>query len=453
VIGAEAYARIEPHVEAALRGERVEYEADVPYAGTGTQTMRVAYEPERDDQGRVVGYVAAILNITDRKRVEEALRLADRRKDEFLAMLAHELRNPLAPIRNSTQVIRLLGTTDPNVQRATELVERQVQHMTRLVDDLLDVSRITSGKIKLQKEPVELAAVVARAVETARPLIDARRHELAVTLPREAMPLDADPTRLAQVIANLLTNAAKYTEEGGHIRLTVERQGGTAVVGVRDDGVGIPREMLASVFTLFTQVDRTLARSEGGLGIGLKLVKSLTELHGGTVEARSEGPGKGSEFVVRLPVLRTPQAPEAGKADRTAQGHSPPRRVLVVDDNVDAAESLAMLLRVGRHDVRTAHDGPTALRVAEAFRPEVMLLDIGLPRMDGYEVARRLRGQAVMKGVLLVALTGYGQEEDRRKSQEAGFDRHMVKPVQYDALMSLLAERPPAATTGPGNAR
>jgi PAS domain S-box-containing protein len=402
----------------------------------------------RDENGRPTGLATVSRNITERKRAEEALRLADRRKDEFLAMLAHELRNPLAPIRNAAQVIRLVGTADPNVQRATELVERQVQHMTRLVDDLLDVSRITSGKIKLQKEPVELAAVVGRAVETARPLIEARRHELAVTLPREAVPLEADPTRLAQVIANLLTNAAKYTEEGGHVRLTVEREGGTAVVRVRDDGVGIPSEMLSSVFTLFTQVDRTLARSEGGLGIGLTLVKSLTELHGGTVEARSEGPGTGSEFIVRLPVARTPQAPDAGPADPAGAGRPPPRRVLVVDDNVDAAESLAMLLRVGRHDVRTAHDGATALQLAGAFRPEVVLLDIGLPRMDGYQVARRLREQEGMGGAVLVALTGYGQDEDRRRSQEAGFDRHLVKPADPTALNDILASFEPSARRG-----
>jgi PAS domain S-box-containing protein len=392
-----------------------------------------------DEAGRMEAVLSLVLDVTDRTRAEAELRQADRRKDEFLAMLAHELRNPLAPIRNAAQVIRLLATPAPDVRRATEMVERQVQHMTRLVDDLLDVSRITRGKITLQKEPVELAALVTRAVETARPLIEARRHELTVALPAEPVSLDADPTRLAQVIANLLTNAAKYTEEGGHVGLTARREGGMAVVRVRDDGVGIPREMLASVFTLFTQVDRTLARSEGGLGIGLTLVKSLTEMHGGTVEAHSEGPGKGSEFIVRLPVAPTPTSLDAGKPEAAAPLRSPPRRILVVDDNVDAAESLAMLLRLGRHEVRTAHDGPTALGVAGEFRPEVVLLDLGLPQMDGFEVARRLRGQAEMRATLLVALTGYGQEEDRRKSREAGFDWHMVKPLDRDALMKLLA--------------
>ncbi len=412
----------------------------------GTREYEYIFVPVFEAGGAVEAVAGSTRDITDRKALEvklrdqaEQLRQADRRKDEFLAMLAHELRNPLAPIRNAAQVIRLLGTTEPNVQRSTELIERQVQHMTRLVDDLLDVSRITSGKIKLQKEPVELAAVVARAVETVRPLIEARRHQLAVALPPEAVRLEADPTRLAQVVANLLTNAAKYTDEAGGIWLTAEREGETVVVCVRDSGVGIPGEMLPKVFDLFTQVDGSLARSEGGLGIGLTLVKSLTELHGGTVAAKSEGPGRGSEFVVRLPVLQTPHAPNVGKAQRTAAGHSPPRRILVVDDNVDAAESLALLLRVGQHDVRTAHDGLTALQVAETFRPEVVLLDIGLPRMDGFEVARRLHEQPGMANALLVALTGYGQEEDRRRSHEAGFDRHLVKPADPAALQAILA--------------
>jgi PAS domain S-box-containing protein len=379
------------------------------------------------------------LDITDRKRYEEALQEADRRKDEFLAMLAHELRNPLAPIRTAAQVIRLLGTSDANVRRSAEMVERQVQHLTRLVDDLLDVSRITRGKIKLRKEPVELAAVVARAVETARPLLDARAHELTVTLPPEAVRLEADATRLAQVVGNLLANAAKYTAEGGHVWLTAEREGGTAVLRVRDTGVGIPPDMLGKVFDLFTQVDRSLARSEGGLGIGLTLVKNLVELHGGTVGAYSEGPGKGSEFVVRLPVLPTPQAPDAGPAEPAPGRAPPPRRVLVVDDNADAADSLAMLLRVDCHEVRTAHDGPTALETAEWFRPEVVFLDIGLPRMDGYEVARQLRQRPGLKGARLVAVTGYGQGEDRRRAQDAGFDLFMTKPVDPLALRDVVA--------------
>ncbi len=385
------------------------------------------------------------IDITDRKRYEQSLQDADRRKDEFLAMLGHELRNPLAPIRNAAQVIRLLSPSDPNVRRSTEVIERQVEHMSRLVEDLLDVSRITRGKITLQKEPVELAAVLARAVETARPLIDARRHRLTVTLPSTVLRVNADPTRLAQVVANLLTNAAKYTEEGGHITLGVESDADTATIRVRDTGVGIPREMLSRVFELFTQVERSLARSEGGLGIGLTLVKNLVELHGGTVEAHSDGPGRGSEFVVRLPVLSLPHAANAGEGERTRSLAVPSRRILVVDDNVDAAQSLAMLLQVSGHEVRTAHDGPTALQLAQTWPPQAVLLDIGLPRMDGYEVARRLRQQPAMENALLVALTGYGQEEDRRRALEAGFNAHLVKPADADELRHLLARSAPAS--------
>jgi CheY-like chemotaxis protein len=276
-------------------------------------------------------------------------------------------------------------------------------------------------------------------VETARPLLDARRHRLALALPPEALRVNADPTRLAQVLGNLLTNAAKYTSEGGRIALEVERAADTAVIRVRDNGLGIPRDVLSSVFELFTQVDRSVARSEGGLGIGLTLVKSLVEMHGGTVVAHSDGPGHGSEFVVRLPLLPTPQAADAGRAERPGDRAASPRRVLVVDDNADGADSLSLLLRVGGHDVRTAYDGPTALQVAVGFRPEVVLLDIGLPRMDGYEVARRLRGHAGLENVMLVALTGYGQDEDRRRSADAGFDSHLVKPADPVALQALLS--------------
>jgi signal transduction histidine kinase/CheY-like chemotaxis protein len=383
--------------------------------------------------------------VAERQRLEKELQRradtladADSRKDEFLAMLGHELRNPLAPIRNAVLVLRRLGTSDPDLRRSTDLIDRQVHAMTHLVDELLDVSRITRGKIRLQREPVDLAAVVARGVETARPLLDARRHVVTVNLPPDPIQLHADPTRLAQVIGNLLTNAAKYTHEGGHVELTVERLPGAVVVRVRDDGVGIPADVLPRVFELFTQGDRSPARSEGGLGIGLTLVKTLVELHGGSVEARSEGPGKGSQFVVRLPVPE-PQSP--GESGAKPAGPTPvsPRRVLVVDDNVDAAESLAMLLRVERHEVYTAHDGSTALAAAAAFRPEIVLLDIGLPRMDGYEVARRLRGQDGFQKTLLVALTGYGQEEDRRRAAAAGFDAYLVKPADPAALHELLA--------------
>jgi signal transduction histidine kinase/ActR/RegA family two-component response regulator len=402
------------------------------------------------DQGATLGTLVRLTDVTERRCLEEELlrqaqqlAAADRRKDEFLAMLGHELRNPLAPLRNAVLLLRRLGPPDPHVQRCTELIERQVKAMTRLVDDLLDVSRITSGKIKLQRETVDLAAVVARGVEMTRPLIDARGQVLKVTLGPEPVRLEADPTRLAQAIGNLLNNAAKYTQEGGQIGLTAGREGGDVVVRVRDDGVGIAAELLPHVFDLFTQGDHSLARSGGGLGIGLTLVKKLVELHGGSVEAHSDGADQGSEFVVRLPALSL--APGPVSFDSMDQGQrtkdkGPSRRVLVVDDNVDAAESLAILLHMEGHEVRTTYDGPAALGAAETFRPEIVLLDIGLPKMDGYEVARRLRRAPGLEKVVLVALTGYGQEEDRRSSREATIDHHLVKPVDPEALWTLLAD-------------
>jgi len=383
----------------------------------------------------------------ERRRLEEELRGradqladADRRKDEFLAMLAHELRNPLAPIRNALHILKMPSTDAATVHQAKEMMGRQVQSLVRLVDDLLDVSRIMRGKIELRRERIDLATAVARAIETATPAIQNGRHELTVSLPPEPLPVDADLIRLAQAIANLLHNAAKYTEPGGRIALTAERDDDTAVVRVRDSGIGIGPEMLPRIFGLFVQADRALNRSQGGMGIGLTLVRTLVELHGGSVHASSDGPGTGSEFIIRLPAL--PRAAADPSSDGKVAGNkapSPPRRrVLVVDDNVDAAESLAVLLRLAGQDVRVRHDGAAALDAARADRPDVIFLDIGMPGMDGYEVARRLRGDPALRGAVLVALTGWGQEEDRRRSREAGFDHHIVKPVEPDAVQSLL---------------
>ena len=570
MLGVSGYSAIECHVDAALRGERVEFEVEIPYEGVTPQVMRCAYDPEVDEEGRITGFVAAIVNVTEsrqarnalreteerlrtlsdnlprgavyqmlaeptgerrflyvsagvepllgvtpaeivanasalyrliheddrarmakleeaairdlvsfdiefrlwtrageivwvhcrsahrllstgqtmwegifmdvtaRKQAEQALREADRRKDEFLAMLAHELRNPLAPIRNAAHILRLLGATDPRITRSTELIERQVQHMTRLVDDLLDVSRITRGKIKLQKGRVDLAVVVGRAIETARPLLDARKHEVSVELPNDPVWVYADSTRLTQMVENLLTNAAKYTEELGRITLTVERAGDQAALRVRDTGMGIPQDMLTKVFDLFTQVDRSLARSEGGLGIGLTLVKDIAEMHGGKVEAYSEGRGKGSEFVVRLPALTVEEHPQAHAQPATSRP-ARVRRILVVDDNADVAESLSMLLRIEGHEVRTVHDGEAALSAARSFRPEVVLLDIGLPGMNGYEVARRIRHESDLGGTILIALTGYGHDEDRKRAREAGFDAHLVKPTDIATLERIVS--------------
>jgi PAS domain S-box-containing protein len=394
---------------------------------------------ERD--GRVREWVGTMIDITEQKRAVQEMQLANQRKDEFLAMLAHELRNPLAPIRNAVELLRLKGPSDPQFQAQREVIHRQLQQLTRLVDDLLDVSRITQGKITLRKEKVELVNILARAVETSRPLIEARHQQFTVTMPPDSLRVEGDGTRLAQVVSNLLNNAAKYTEKGGHIWLNAGLEGEQIVIRVKDTGVGIPTEVLPRVFDLFTQADRSLDRSEGGLGIGLTLVRSLIEMHGGRVEAFSAGPGHGSEFIIHLPALPV-ELRTSAKSTRSIDMNtsSAPLRILVVDDNQDSAETLALLLTFSGHDVRVAHEGDTALETAGAFLPQVIILDIGLPRMDGYEVARRLRMRPQSKNCFLIALTGYGQDEDRQRSKEAGFDHHMVKPVDPVELQSLIQD-------------
>jgi PAS domain S-box-containing protein len=367
----------------------------------------------------------------------EALRAANRSKDEFIAMLAHELRNPLAPLRNTLHIMKL---TEPSAaaQRMTEMMERQVNHLVRLVDDLLEVARITQGKIQLRKVPVDLAEVVGTAVETSRPPIESAGHRLHIALSPEPIIVVGDAVRLAQVLANLLNNAAKYMDPGGDVWLGVSRDQDAAVISVRDTGIGIEPDQLPQVFELFAQVDRDPGRVQGGLGIGLSLVRSLVKMHGGSVEARSEGTGKGSEFIVRLPAMLASERFERAPAAQLATDLGA-RRVLVVDDNRDAAESLGMLLRLLGSDVKVAHGGQAALDVVEAYRPAVVLLDIGMPEMDGYEVARRMRAKPTTRDVPLIALTGWGNEEDRRLALEAGFDFHMVKPADLNALQAVLA--------------
>jgi PAS domain S-box-containing protein len=435
-------------LERLRRGERIEHYETVRQSKQGRLIdISLTISPIRDGRGRIIGASKVARNITAQKKAEQALQEADRRKDEFLAMLAHELRNPLAPIRNAVQILRAKGPPMLELHWARDVIDRQVDQMTRLVDDLLDVSRITRGKILLRKERVELAAVVSSAVEASRPLIEKWGHELTVTLPPGPVHLEADPTRLAQVLLNLLNNAAKYTEQGGRIWLTIEPEGDEVCVRVKDTGIGIPPEMLPRVFEMFTQVERSLERSQGGLGLGLTLVRSLVEMHGGTVKAHSGGPGKGSEFVVRLPVARGPE-PEGVAGDGGKVLSPPRRRILVVDDNRDAANSLAILLRILGHEVHTAHDGLEAVGAATVFQPDVVLLDIGLPKLNGYEAARRVR-QERGTGVTLIALTGWGQEEDRRLSKEAGFDHHMTKPVELPALQRLLANTHPSDSRFP----
>jgi PAS domain S-box-containing protein len=394
--------------------------------------------PRFKSGGEFDGYIGSCIDVTEYKNAEAGLREADRRKDEFLATLAHELRNPLAPIRSGLQVIGMVGA-DGTIEQTRSMMERQLLQMTRLVDDLLDVSRLTTGKLALRKERLELRGVIAAALETSRPVIEQQGQLLSVVVPDEPIFVDGDAIRLAQVVSNLLTNSAKYTHPGGHIRVSVARDDATAVLAVADDGIGIPTDMLEAVFVMFTQVDRTLEKTSGGLGVGLSLVKGLVAMHGGTIEARSEGEGRGSEFTVRLPFATaavSKSEPSDAKAKRVEPTVS--RRILIVDDNLDAADSLGQLLEVMGNEVRTAYDGESGIEAARAFQPGVVLCDIGMPKMNGYDTARRIRAEEWGKHAVLVALTGWSQEEDLRKSADAGFDHHLVKPVEVEALMALL---------------
>jgi PAS domain S-box-containing protein len=395
----------------------------------------------RGDTGQITGYMGTMTDITQRKLAEQSLMAADRRKDEFLATLAHELRNPLAPIRNSLEILKLAPRDEELLQNTREVMERQLSHLVRLVDDLLDVSRITRDRLELRKQRLELASVIYQAIEACRPMIESLGQELTVSVPQEPIYIDADPVRLAQVFGNLIHNAGKYTGRNGHICVSAAREGHEAVVKVIDDGVGIPPEKLLHVFEMFAQVDRSLEQSHGGLGIGLTLAKRLVEMHGGSVQAYSDGPGQGSEFVVRLPVVAETSA-TVGSAPVASLAEGGTHRALVVDDNVDAAKSLALLLKLSGNETRTAYDGLKAIEVAESFMPDVILLDIGMPKLNGYDVCRMIRQRPWGKRVNIVALTGWGQDEDRRRSFEAGFDAHLVKPVDPAALSKLLSELP-----------
>jgi PAS domain S-box-containing protein len=393
--------------------------------------------------GTFTGYIGSGIDITDRKAAEHALKEADRRKDEFLAMLAHELRNPLAAINNAVQVSLKITHSADDLEWSKAVIERQARHLARLLDDLLDVSRITQGKIQLKKELVDLTQVITKAVEVVRPVIELKKHTLTLSLTPGQMPVLADPTRMEQVFVNLLTNAAKYTEEGGHITLTGHCDG-QVIVRVRDTGVGLAPDMVPHIFELFAQVDDRIDRSQGGLGIGLTLARSLVEMHGGNLSAASDGLGKGSEFVVTLP-----RASEAAALQHAvpplAEGSSGTEirlRILVADDNVDTANGMAKLLSRSGYDITIAHDGPSALEAARATRPDVLLTDIGLPGIDGYEVARTLRQDEAFKATMFIAVSGYGQDADRLRAHEAGFDHHFVKPLDYDALLAVLKAPP-----------
>jgi PAS domain S-box-containing protein len=424
------------------RGERIEHYETIRLSKEGRPIdISLSISPVRDRAGNIIGASKIARDITDRKLAEAAQRDGERRKDEFLATLAHELRNPLAPIRNSLHLLRLSDGSSPAAKRVHEMMERQVHQLVRMVDDLLEVSRISRGNIDLKNERVQLATIIHNAVETSKPLIEAGGHKLAVSLPAEPIMVDGDAVRLAQVFANVLNNAAKYTDKGGQIAVSARREGSHATVSIRDTGIGIPREMLSRVFDMFAQVDHTQRRSQGGLGIGLNLVRTLVTMHGGSVEARSDGPGQGSEFIIRLPMatpdFRGSENKHTGSAPKSAVLAT--QRILVVDDIRDAGDSLGTLLKFLGADVHVVYDGPSAIEALRICRPSVVLLDLGMPGLDGYEVARKVREDPDFRNVLLIALTGWGQEEDRRHSLEAGFDHHLVKPVDLGALQALLA--------------
>jgi signal transduction histidine kinase len=405
--------------------------------------------PVLHPDGSVREWVGNCTDVEDKYQTERRvydllaeLKNADRRKDEFLAMLAHELRGPLAPIRNMLEVMKRTDGDGAVLQHARSTMEQQLRQLVRLVDDLIDVSRITRNKIELRREHITLSSIIHQAVEACRPTVEREDLQLNVTLPAEPIYLYADPVRLTQVFSNILNNACKFTEAGGRISLTAEQKGKDLTVRIKDSGIGIAPDKLGSVFELFTQVDRSLERSQSGLGIGLSLVKRLVEMHQGTVTAHSEGLGRGSEFIVHLPVIV--KEPKEDTPKPIPEQPVTPRRILIVDDNTDPASSLAMLLKISGNETHTAQDGLEAVEKAQQIRPDVILLDIGLPKMNGLDTCRRIREQPWGKNMVLVAMTGWGQDDDRRQSKAAGFDHHMVKPVDHDALMKLLAEKQPA---------
>ncbi|MEO6018591.1 MAG: ATP-binding protein [Polaromonas sp.] len=425
------------NTRAPIRGE-------IPFTGTqGTRVYDYIFAPVLDAMGEVVAVAGTTRDITDRQQAEQSIREqaarlaeSDRAKDEFLATLSHELRNPLAPLRNSIALLRRIGSTDEKTSKIHTVMERQVNHMVRLVDDLLEVSRISRGELSLRSERIALADIVKSAVETSNPLIQAAGHALVLDVPAEPLWLHGDPVRLAQVLSNLLNNAASYTEAGGHITVQVEPDGGEVAIKVRDNGIGIEPEAIPRMFEMFSRGNRDSARNQGGLGIGLALSKRLATMHQGTLQAHSDGPGKGTTFTVRLPLAEAANLADAARTGASADlGKT---RVLVVDDNIDAGDTLAMVLDTLGAEVRVARSGEEALTVFSIYHPSVVLLDIGMPGMNGYEVARAIRAQFADHPAVLVALTGWGQEEDRHRAREAGFSHHIVKPVEIEALQKLL---------------
>ena len=442
IIGKPAFSILLPYYKRALSGETVRLELEIDFQTIGPRWVNSVYTPTFGVDGKPDGWVGVVIDIDAQKRSEEALRTTDRRKDTFLAVLAHELRNPLAPMRNALELMKRAEANPAMNDRARAMIERQLSHMVRLVDDLLDLSRINSDKLELQKHPVTLSEVVSQAVETVRPLIAEAHHELSIDLPAEPLQLNADTVRLSQAFSNLLNNACKYTDPGGRISLTAQRQDGHVIVSIRDNGMGIPSELSPKIFEMFTQANHSLERHHGGLGIGLALVKRLVEMHDGKVSAGANPAGPGSEFLVKLPLMTVTKASDtATSLTASPTTTDAPLRVLVVDDNRDSAESLSLLLELMGNEISVAYDGEQALATANETKPDVVLLDIGLPKLNGYDVARLIRQEPWGTRPILVAITGWGQTEDKDLSREAGFDYHLVKPVDHDQLLKLIQKR------------
>lgn len=440
IIGPEGFKRLEPYLKRVLAGEKVKYEEAVNFAGIGPRWISATYTPTYDASGAIDGWVAVEIDVTERKRFEHNLRETDRHKDEFLAMLAHELRNPLSPIRNALELQKMAGDDKTLLEDTRAIMERQVEQLVHLVDDLMDVSRIKAGKFEFHKTPVRLSDILQQAVESSQPLIHAKHQSLSVIRGPEQIVVDADAVRLAQVFSNLLNNSAKYTNRDGHIKVTVALEGSDVIVSVQDTGIGISNEMLPFIFDMFAQAEKSPGTSLGGLGIGLTLAKQIVEMHGGRITVRSEGLGKGSEFSVRLPVSVSQKVIET-----TDQSHEDTialarRRVLVVDDMKDSAQILADLLGTKGQEVTVVFDGPSAIEAAIANRPDIVFIDLGMPGMNGYEVAERLRDRTELRGTVLVALTGYVQEESRNKAANVGFDRYLLKPANMKELEQILIE-------------
>lgn len=443
VVGEEGYQQLRAYMDQALSGTPVSFESEIRYSYGSPRCILGHYVPEVRGDGTVVGFYALVHDITQRKRVEEELREADQRKDEFLSTLGHELRNPLAPIRMAVSILRSASVDSDGRDKAVDILERQSSHLVRLIDDLLDLSRISRGKISLRTQRISIGSVIEQAVDSARALCEGRDLELAVNVPQQPILVEVDPVRVVQIIGNLLSNACKYTRDGGHVQVQAECDGEQAVVRVKDNGIGIAPQQLPRIFEMFAQIEMATHRAPGGLGIGLPLARSLAELHGGTLEGHSDGVGQGSEFVLRLRRIsgEAPKTPARTAASRNdAQAKS--RRIVAVDDYPDALESVSFLLQLRGHEVYKAVNGEQALQLIEAQRPEIVLLDIGLPDMAGYEVARRIRRSPWGKDILLVAMTGWGQEQDKQRAIDAGFDAHLTKPADPDQLDELLEQGP-----------